>query len=80
MAMGAMACVTGPMSAMGYSMVWGPKGEGLACLHPNDWYLKQGAPVKLPASQHAGYVCAIITGASSLCSMVPFLGCAVVEC
>ena len=52
---------------MGFCMVRGPDGTGLACVHPNalnhSWDLKQGAPLKNPRAQHQGYVTAIITGA-----------------
>ena len=55
------------VTAMGFCMVRGPQGEGLAYLHPNAltqaWKLKQGPPLKTPKCQHAGYVPAILTGA-----------------
>ena len=58
---------TSSVTAMGFCMVRGSDGMGLAYVHPNalshSWDLKQGAPLKNPRAQHQGYVTAIITGA-----------------
>ena len=61
------SCHTSSVTAMGFYMVRGSDGIGLAYVHPNalshTWDLKQGAPLKNPRAQHQGYVTAIITGA-----------------
>ena len=60
-------CHQSTVTAVGICMVRGPKGEGMAYLHPysldHNWNLKQGPPLKSPLAQHPGYVSSIITGA-----------------
>ena len=60
-------CLKTHTTAMGFCLVRAPGGEGLVYLHPNaltaSWELKQGEPLKLPDSQHAGYISRILTGA-----------------
>ena len=62
------SCHTSCVTAMGFCMVRGPHGMGLAYIHPNalgpSWDLKQAPPPpKNPRAQHQGYVTAIFTGA-----------------
>ena len=68
------SCHNTHVTAMGFCMVRGPQGEGLAYLHPNAltqaWKLKQGPPFKTPKCQHARYVPRILTGA--LAASVPW--------
>ena len=73
-------CHTLCATAMGFCMVQGAHGTGMAYPHPNalsvSWDLKWGAPVKSTVSQHAGYVTAIFSGA--LVTSVPwckYMGC-----
>ena len=61
------------VTAMGFCMVRGPQGEGLAYPHPNAvtqaCKLQQDPCLKTPKCQHAGYVPAILTG--TLAASVP---------
>ena len=68
------SCHKTHVTAMGFCMARGPRGEGFAYLHPNaltqTWDLKQGPPPKTPRCQHAGYVPATLTRA--LAASVPW--------
>ena len=60
------SCHKTHVTAMGFCMVRGPHGDGLAYPHPNAvtqaWKLQQGPRLKTPKCQHAEYVPTLLTG------------------